>query len=487
MKKSDGFKTSDDIFDWLSQFINLEAGYAPPSMRPERMQIIAKLADNPQNCAPAIHIAGSKGKGSITAMVTCILEAAGLRVARYMSPHITEYRERITLGDAFFDESIYLSAGKVLHDIAEILCDRSSPEYKALCEVSDGAPEPTFFELLTLFYFLCAKEAKVDAMAVETGMGGRLDPTNIVPSAVSVITVIELEHTEFLGKTIQSVAGEKAGIIKKGKPVIVGEQNFDEALLVFKNKAIEQQSEFFYLPQVVDVKNITLNKHGTDFTLDVHSPLSGDHLLAAPQSKQKAFFEAPLKLSLGIPGIVQAKNAALSVIAVKKAFPNIDAPTIQKALKGFNLPGRFEKVLDNPTVVVDGAHTEFSVQLCVDTWKELYGDGGIVIFGCALGKNTAAMAASILSCFDTIIITTPGTFKMSNTQEIYDTFETLARCGQTSIEKNTKRNIEILHIKNTNEAIRTTIEKASKHKKNILGVGSFYLTQEIRDYIRAYN
>jgi dihydrofolate synthase/folylpolyglutamate synthase len=455
------FTTSAEIFEWLGQFINLEQGYTPPSMRPERMQIIAAAAGHPECCAPAIHVAGSKGKGSITAMVTRILEEGGLRTARYMSPHVTEYRERITLGNAFFDEVIYVTAGNKLKQIAALLTDEKSAEYKALCDVSDGcSAEPTFFELLTLFYFLCAAEAKVDALAIETGMGGRLDPTNVVPSVASIITVIELEHTEFLGNTIQSVASEKAGIIKKDKPVILGTQNFDDALDVFKKTAAEKNSPLFYYPDIVEIKNLNVTKNGTAFQV---------------VDKSKNFFETPLNINLGIIGEVQAQNTALAILAVKKAFPAITAQTIEKALAGFTLIARFEKLQDEPAVVVDGAHTDLSVMLCVNTWKNLYGDGGILIFGCALGKNAEAMADSLLPHFSEIVITTPGTYKQSDPKSLQQIFT-----NKLAQNKNIKTKISFLP--DTQKAISYALSTAKKTNAPTLGIGSFYLAAEIRKF-----
>ncbi|MDR2098019.1 MAG: tetrahydrofolate synthase [Spirochaetaceae bacterium] len=460
------FSRSAEIFDWLSRFINLEQGYTPPSMRPERMQIIGELAGHPERCGVSIHIAGSKGKGSITAMITRILQAGGMRPARYMSPHVVEYRERITLGDDFFDEAVYLAAGEELRRLAGILCDPSSQAYKAMAEVSDGcSPEPTFFELLTLLYFLCARIARCDALVVETGMGGRLDPTNIVDSAASVITGIELEHTEFLGNTLGAVAGEKAGIIKHGRPLILAEQPAD-ALEVFRRTAEEKEAEIFYFPETVSVDNVNVRRGGTDFTLNF---------------KKKGFFDGPLDLSVAIPGEIQGQNAALAVLAVKKTFPAIEAETIRKGLSGFSLPARFEKLCDAPPVIVDGAHTNISARLCVKTFTELYGQGGVLIFGCALGKNDEAMADALLPYFSYIVITTPGTFKMSGPEQVYETFK--RRMAADVCGKNGETEIDF--VKNTADGIKKAFDRAKRDALPVLGIGSFYLAAEIRDFVKG--
>jgi dihydrofolate synthase/folylpolyglutamate synthase len=427
------------------------------------MRIIGELAGHPERCGISIHIAGSKGKGSITAMITRILEAEGLRPARYMSPHVTEYRERITLGDEFFDEGIYLAAGEEVRRLAGILCDSSTTAYKAMADVSDGcSPEPTFFELLTLLYFICAREARCNARVVETGMGGRLDPTNIVDSAAAVITGIELEHTEFLGNTLGAVAGEKAGIIKKKRPVILAGQQ-SEALDVFKRTAAGQEAELIYCPDTISLENVRVSREGTDFTIAF---------------KKNGFFNRPLDLSIAIPGEIQGQNAALAVLAVKKTFPAISAETVRKGLAGFSLPARFEKLCGDPVVIVDGAHTDMSARLCVKTFTELYGQGGALIFGCALGKNDEAMADALLPHFSYIVITTPGTFKMSGPEQVYKTFERRKAAGNHV-------KTEIVFVKETADGIKLALDRAKKDALPALGIGSFYLAAEIRDFIKS--
>ncbi|MCA1949071.1 MAG: tetrahydrofolate synthase, partial [Treponema sp.] len=195
------FSSSQEVFSWLSGFINFERGLSAKAFRLDRMHILAELAGHPELSAPVIHIAGSKGKGSVTTMIASMLHEAGFKTGRYVSPHVTEYRERVSLADRFFDESVYAEAGNELKE----LVNRAVSQYPAL--FSPDAPEgesPTYFELLTLYFFLCCRSACCDVMVVETGMGGRLDATNIVDPILSIITPIELEHTQYLGNTIEA-------------------------------------------------------------------------------------------------------------------------------------------------------------------------------------------------------------------------------------------------------------------------------------------
>jgi dihydrofolate synthase/folylpolyglutamate synthase len=455
MSGSPLFSSSAEVFAWLSRFINLEQGQTPSSFRPERMEILASLAGHPEKSAPLIHVAGSKGKGSVTGMIARVLGAAGFRTARYMSPHVTEYRERITVGDAFFDEVLYAAAGNELRLLVETLGDKSKPEYRLF---NGGAGEgPTFFELLTLYFFLCARLGRCDAMAVETGMGGRLDPTNVVDPLASVITVIELEHTEFLGNTLAAVAGEKAGIIKFRKPLILAEQS-GEALELFVKTAAAREAPLWYFPDMAAIENLKIHRGGTDFTL------------VFKNAGEKAL---PLDLSIGIPGEIQAKNAGLAVLALKAAFPSINNEVIRRGLKNFKLPARFERVLEDPPVIIDGAHTPKSVELCLNTFTSLYGTGGVLIFGCAAGKDAGAMARFLLPHFSRIIITTPGTFKISEPGKVYEIFTRLSQSGGTDGEA-------VIYIQETEKAIQYALDQSRKQRLPVLGIGSFYLAAEIR-------
>jgi dihydrofolate synthase/folylpolyglutamate synthase len=416
------------------------------------MEILAELAGHPEHCAPSIHIAGSKGKGSVTGMIASVLEADGRRAARYMSPHISDFRERICLGNSFFDDTVYCAAGNELYDLAEhkvpalknSLFDPASEEGEAL----------TFFELLTLFFFLCAHIGNCDIMVVETGLGGRLDSTNIIDPLISIITLIELEHTAILGNTIPAVAGEKAGIIKPHRPLILARQT-PEALEVFRERAAEKNSPLLYFPDIAAVENQRIHPRGTDFSLAFHG------------EGAKHYAQLPMELSIPIPGTVQAENAGLAVIALKTAFPGMSDDAIRRGLECVKIPARFERIIDNPPLIIDGAHTPESALLCAETFCSLYGRNGILLFGCAADKNAEAMAELLLPRFSQIIITAPGTFKISEPEKVYRAF---------SSEKTS-------FIKETREAIRLALKIGREKGLPILTTGSFYLASEVRGYI----
>ncbi|MDR2494287.1 MAG: tetrahydrofolate synthase [Spirochaetaceae bacterium] len=447
--------SSGDVFAWLSRFINLETGQFTTSLRLDRMEALSRLAGNPECAAPVIHVAGSKGKGSVTGMIASILAAHGLRPARYTSPHVTEYRERITLNNDFFPEQVYRDAGNALCRAEADLRLRGASLFP---HPAPDDTEASFFELLTLYFFLCARSARCDVMVVETGLGGRLDATNIVDPLVSVITLIELEHTEFLGTSLGVVAGEKAGIIKDRRPLVLAEQD-KEALAVFVAKAAEKNAPLRYLPRTADIEQVSVTKAGTSFTL-----LPKDGL-----------FPEPLRLFLPIAGEIQGRNAALAAVAAKTAFPDVPAEAVARGLRDFSLPARFERILDAPVLIVDGAHTPHSVESCVKTFSGLYGNRGALLFGCAAGKDARTMARILLPYFSHIIITTPGTFKVSFPQAVYDLF-TREAFGKADAP-------EVQYLEDTRAAMERALLLGREKGIPILGTGSFYLAAEIRSFM----
>jgi len=445
MLTSTPFASSGDVYEWISLFINFERVKRQRDFKLDRVKILAEAAGHPERCAPSFHVAGSKGKGSVTGMIAAILQASGTGTARYASPHVSDFRERVSTGSGFFDEGIYVRAGNELKEIV----DNLPSQFRA---------ETSFFELFTLWFFLCARCSRCGAMAVETGLGGRLDATNILDPLVSVITLIELEHTEYLGNTIAAIAGEKAGIIKNGKPIVLAEQA-DEALRVFRGHSVSRNSPLLYFPECAETRNIRVDRKGTRFTL----------VLKKTDAREG---ETLTELFVPIPGEVQAKNACLAILALKTAFPDIRNECVYEGLEGFALPGRFERISDTPVLIIDGSHTARSVDIAVKTFVSLYGSGGILIFGCVTGKDVLSMAKLCTPFFSAIIITTPGTFKKSAPKEVYDVF---IRQKHLTEEKP-----EILLIPDTTGAIEAAKDLAMKRGLPILGTGSFYLAAEIR-------
>ena len=447
MPASTPFANAADVYNWLSTFINLETGRQQWNFSLDVMNALAEIAGHPEKCAPAFHVAGSKGKGSVTGMIAAILEAAGIKTARYASPHVSDFRERITAGDSFFEEEIYARAGKELTELA------------AQVKLKNGE-QMSYFELFTMWFFLCARLSRCGAMAVETGMGGRLDATNILDPLVSVITIIELEHTEYLGNTVAAIAAEKAGIIKQGRPLVLAEQQSNQAFGVFRERAALLGSPMLYFPDCGEVKNTRVEKGGTTFDLVLRNDYRNETLPG---------------LFVPMPGEVQANNAGLAALAVKAAFPDLQNRCVYNGLKTFSLPARFERISSTPLFIVDGAHTKTSVKNCLDTFTSLYGDGGILLFGCAEGKDVLSMASLCVPRFSRIIITRPGTFKKSNVEETCAAFVQAAEAQKAAPD--------IILLPDTDEAVDLAIQSAVEHGLPALGTGSFYLAGEIRSRV----
>lgn len=458
------FSGSQEVFSWLSGFIDFERGLSAKTFRLDRMGLLAELAGHPECCAPVVHVAGSKGKGSVTTMISAMLHEAGLRTGRYISPHVTEYRERVSLADRFFDESIYAAAGNELRSVVET-ANRRHPQL-----FDPEAPEgesPTFFELLTLYFFLCCRLARCEVMVVETGMGGRLDATNIVDPLLSVITPIELEHTQYLGTTLEAIAGEKAGIIKPGRPLVLSEQP-EEALRVFRRVAQEGGAPLWYIPELAEIENLQLTRSGTSFNINLNKDNPNTPIIYGNQN-----FRPTIKLSL--VGAIQAMNALQALTAVRLAFPFIPEETLLRGLQKTTVPARFERVSAKPDVIIDGAHTPRSVSLCAETFVTLYGSGNLLLFGCAADKDSAAMARILIPYFSHIVITKPGNFKKSDIDKTIKCF-TEAKDGFTVI---------IEPVPETAEALRRIYSLARGKNIPLLVTGSFYLAAEFRSFIAS--
>ena len=461
MDTSTPFNCSLDVYSWLSGFVNFERGQKLKSLSLDRMEVLSQMSGRPEKSAASIHVAGSKGKGSVTGIIAAILEASGIKTARYSSPHVSDFRERLMSGNNFFTEDTYIKAGNELKELVGKLPESPKPElFDSSLENGEG---PSFFELLTLWFFLCVREARLDAMAVETGMGGRLDATNILDPLVSVITLIELEHTEYLGNTIAAIAGEKAGIIKPGRPLVLSEQS-QEALDVFRRHTAEKKVKLIYFPEYLEIQNLHVSREGTKFNIFFKKDIGFNN------ENFNEFF-------IPIPGEVQAKNSSLAILAAKTAFPDIRIENIKKAIAGFILPARFERISDTPPFIIDGAHTRQSMELCVNTYTLLYDKGSILVFGCAAGKDVLSMAKCCIPNFSNIIITTPGTFKISHPEEILKIF------SDEALNQNNKPNIHF--IPETEKAIDMAINLAIKNNLPILGAGSFYLAGEIRKKLNS--
>jgi dihydrofolate synthase/folylpolyglutamate synthase len=296
-------------------------------------RLLAAMGD-PQNELRFIHVAGTNGKGSVCAMIDSIYRSAGVRTGLYTSPHLVRFNERIQInGRPIDDEDVVWGIGRVRSLI-------------------DEERHPTFFEITTALAFDYFRRHEVNMVVLETGLGGRLDATNLVHPLVSVLTSIDMDHQKWLGDTLSQIAAEKGGIIKRGVPVVSG-------------------------PQVSEVRTVL-------------------EQIAAERSAPISYAEPPIEgLFIGLAGSHQRVNAAIAVNAVRSSGIQADQQAIKEGLANVYWPGRFQRV--NDRTVLEGAHNPAATKCLIDTWRECGGsEKATVIFGGLFDKDLEGMI-SILS------------------------------------------------------------------------------------------
>ena len=242
--KSDYFK------NWLDSFLNFEKLPTKDIFWLDTIEWLCGKFNNPQESAPCVHVAGSKGKGSVSRMISSILTASGKKTGLYTSPHIKDFYERVSINGALMDKALYESCALELQKKVDALKNGSLPSNRQI----------TWFELVTVYAFLCFRAAKTDANVFEVGLGGRLDATNIVRPKIAVINTIELEHTEFLGDTLEKIAAEKAGIIKENTPVLCAEPTSPGVRAAFEEAARQKNASLYFAYELCDALEYSYEK-----------------------------------------------------------------------------------------------------------------------------------------------------------------------------------------------------------------------------------
>ena len=434
--------SSSDAFKYIESFTNIERNpvYANSEYKLERMAYMLEAAGHPERSFRPVHIAGSKGKGSTAAIAAAVLEAQGFKTGMFTSPHLVSYTERITLAGIPFDEEVYIRNTCILKRMID---DRS---------LTGNLGSPTTFELLTLLAFMIFREQGCQWAVIETGLGGRRDATNLIMPEISIITPIELEHCDVLGDTIEKIAFEKAGIIKQGVPVAVHHQR-QSALEVLRKRAMEQNSPFLYADDHIQISDRSMSPAGSSFLLW----LDGECL----------------KMKTNLAGDFQCDNIACALLALKKILPDLDMDKTLNALCHIRLEGRMEITGTEPPVVIDGSHTEYSIQRLIASCKEIFGTGGILVFGSVKGKNHEAMLDVLLPFFDEIIISKPEGFKETDVEAVY------------AYARKTCKTKLVLFEPSPAKALKLALSKAAEAggQKPVVVTGSFYLAGAVKRYI----
>ncbi|MDA8082911.1 MAG: bifunctional folylpolyglutamate synthase/dihydrofolate synthase [Nitrospiraceae bacterium] len=342
----------------------------------DNMRRLMTAFGEPHRSFRCVHVAGTNGKGSTSAMLESILRTGGLRTGLFTSPHLISFTERIRInGEEISEQEVVDLAGEVRR-AAEGIEDFS----------------PTFFEVVTTMAFLYFRKMEVDWAIIETGLGGRLDATNVIDPEVSVITMIDYDHREFLGETLASIAREKAGIIKEGRPVISAAQPAD-AMRVIRDAAKARKAPLSVYQENFSSEITSNDPEAPVFTYRGNREYAG--------------------LALQLAGLHQVTNASLAartaeVIQQKFPSPVLD---ILKGLGQVSWPGRLEMVSSDPPVMIDGAHNPHAAETLARHLSRLRGAKYkriILVLGVMADKDISGIIGPLLPLAPEIIVTSPA-------------------------------------------------------------------------------
>ncbi|MBN1465798.1 bifunctional folylpolyglutamate synthase/dihydrofolate synthase [candidate division KSB1 bacterium] len=349
----------------------------------DSMRRMLAEVDDPHERTRFVHIAGTNGKGSVAAMLESIFRSAGHRTGLYTSPHLVDVRERIRSNGEQIGAADFC---RLLHRIRPII-----EKYDA-----------TYFETLTLLAFLYFDKVKADIVFLEVGLGGRLDATNVVIPELSIITTISFDHTEHLGGTLAKIAGEKAGIIKSGRPCLIGEMAAD-IVRVFRDRAARMDAPFYQLNALYQYA------------------IEGQELGVTRFSIKGA---RTASYVLGLNGDFQVSNACLAIAAcdILSAW-RIDDDHIATGLECVSWPGRFQLIRGEPMIICDVAHNVASIGQLVRTLRQLCAGKKIVfIIGLLKDKDVGQITKMIAEIAHFVQPVEPDSIRAISAQELQSIF-----------------------------------------------------------------
>jgi dihydrofolate synthase/folylpolyglutamate synthase len=435
---------------YLESFIDYEKTGLSPLARVrklERMRFLLKALSLCPLAGKVIHIAGTKGKGSVATYVAWALAACGYRTGLYTSPHFDDFRERIKIliASASAVRSQLIPRGAVADIVGEFRKKLAS------AETSRHLGKISFFEMYTAVAFEYFKRCQLDYVVLETGLGGRLDATNIATPLISVITHIGYDHTRVLGRRLEQIAAEKAGIIKRGVPVVCARQR-PAALGSVKARCKETGSKLYYMGR--DFSAGSRRVHGNMSLFDFHF---GAKTIGGVKIFQQ--------------GSYQIENASLALAALcvlNKSVAAQEKMRIKKGLAQSELEGRFEIIKASQTVIIDIAHNESSFRVLAQALAQYFpGKKIVLVFAASKDKDVKRM----LSCipYDTIILT-----RFSNPRALSP--------HQIALQAKIPHGII---AQNINDAFKIARSMCTKGHL-ILISGSFFLVAEARRLLRTY-
>jgi dihydrofolate synthase/folylpolyglutamate synthase len=336
----------------------------------ERIGILLEALGNPQQACRIVHVAGTNGKGSTCAMIESGLRAAGYRTGLFTSPHLVEPTERIQVGGRPIDAGRFAAAFDQVHACAETLLRQERIDL-----------HPTYFECVTAMAMVVFRECGVEFAVLEVGLGGRLDATNVVTPELCVVTPVDFDHEAYLGKSLESIAGEKAGILKPGVRAVFARQRAEaggvlEARAAALGVAVTHSFD-------VAISGVALHARGSDFMwgeLAVHCPLAGEH---------------------------QVENARTAIAALRQL--GIAPAAIRQGIAATTWPGRLERVAENPEIILDGAHNPASARALADYLERFYEPNRVwLIYGAMRDKAVEETIAILFPRAGHVIVTAPA-------------------------------------------------------------------------------
>lgn len=407
----------------------------------ENTKAVLRYLGHPERSMKIIHVAGSNGKGSVCAYLSSILTTAGKATGLFTSPHLVDINERFVLNQEPVSDELFLEAFEVVMDAVHDLL-KTSP---------DTFAHPTYFELLFLIGIYIFHKSKMEYVVLETGLGGRFDATNVIEKPlVSIITSISLEHTEYLGDTYELIAGEKAGIIKEGCPVVYDGSRTDVESVILAKAAKMHAKAYAVRP---DMYKILMNTQKTiDFSMD-----TGYYL--------------PMNVSITSVAEYQIMNAMEAVTAAHVLEIGLTEEDIHRGMEQMRWQGRMETVL--PGVILDGAHNDSGVEEFVKTAQKFQVNTKVtMLFSCVKEKDYEGMIRTICEhiAFDSVVVTQIESDRCVPVSELAAIFE-----------KYTSQPVsEIAAIP---EAFETALQK--KGDGILFCVGSLYLVGSLKKIIRS--
>jgi len=365
---------------WLYSFTDYERGANRVASKFNLDSINHLLAHlgNPQHNQKIIHVAGTKGKGSTSAYLAAILSHSGYKTALFQSPHLFSVRERFSVNQQMITARQFVQLINTLKKAVEVM-------------EKNGEEKPSTFDLMTALAFLYFASRKAQIWVIETGLGGRLDSTNIVMPVLCIITKIGLDHQEVLGWSLKEIATEKAGIIKVEIPIVLGLQNYTEAAAVIQHIAKTQHSPIYDCSQESSITNEGLQ--------------NGKRLMTFTQDGNTTSYQ------LGMSALFQLENVQTALVSAqilrKIGFHKINEPSIRQALNDTNIEGRFGiYARDTTSVVIDAAHNVEAIKALLLSISERFSEKNprVLLFGTSIDKDHTQMLSLLATFFQIIIL-----------------------------------------------------------------------------------